>query len=372
MEATDLTTLTHTVLWAGAALGVAFGFIAEKTHFCTMGAVADLFTIESSKRLRMWFLAIAVATAGLQTMAYTGMVDTSKTIYTAPSLMWASHLLGGLLFGIGMVLSSGCGSKTLIRIGNGNLKSVVVFLIAGISAYATLKGLFGVVRVNTVDTLRVVLDTPQDILSVLGPHLPAVSPAMRFALLGLGLPAAIGLWALSRREHWSADFWLGGIAIGLIVLAAWWVTLHLGFVAEDPNTLEERFVGTYAGRPEAFSFVAPLAYSLEWLMFFSDKSRTLTLGIVSSAGVVLGSFIASKLSGTLRWESFKTADDMGHHFLGATLMGIGGVTALGCSVGQGLSGVATLSIGSWITFAAVLLGGVVGVKYQLWRLERMA
>jgi uncharacterized membrane protein YedE/YeeE len=146
----------------------------------------------------------------------------------------------------------------------------------------------------------------------------------------------------------------------------------LGHVAEDPNTLQEAFVATNSQRMESLSFVAPVAYTIDWLLFFSDKSKVLTIGIVSVLGVVFGSTAVAVTTRSFRWEGFASAEDTANHLVGAVLMGMGGVTALGCTVGQGLSGVSTLAIGSFIALAAILGGAVLALRYQVWRLERVA
>src|SRR5688572_13130804 len=155
MQDVDTGTLATQVLWASFALAVAFGAIAQRTHFCTMGAVSDIVNMGDWSRMRMWVLAIGIAMIGTAVLAWAGWIDPARTIYTASRLNWLSALVGGALFGFGMVLASGCGSKTLVRIGAGNLKSLVVFVFLGLSAYMTLRGLFGVVRVNTVDAVAV-------------------------------------------------------------------------------------------------------------------------------------------------------------------------------------------------------------------------
>ncbi len=158
----DIPALTHTVLWSTFALTFLFGAILQRTHFCTMGAISDIVNIGDWSRMRMWVMAIGVAMIGTGALAWAGLIDPTKTIYTSAKLAWLSAAVGGLMFGFGMVLASGCGSKTLVRIGAGNLKSLVVFVFLGLSAYMALRGLFGVVRVNTVDTVAVALPVTQD------------------------------------------------------------------------------------------------------------------------------------------------------------------------------------------------------------------
>jgi uncharacterized membrane protein YedE/YeeE len=163
---------------------------------------------------------------------------------------------------------------------------------------------------------------------------------------------------------------LAGLGIGAVIAAMWWVSGHLGYVAEHPETLQEAFLATNSGRAEALSFVSPVAYTLDWLMFFSDKAKLLTIGIVSVFGVIAGSALYALVTRSFRWEGFRDAEDTANHLIGATLMGVGGVVAMGCTVGQGLSGIATLSMTSVVAVAAILAGCVAALKYQLWRLER--
>ena len=369
MQETDLEGLATGVRWAAFGLSVAFGAIAQRTHFCTMGAVADVVNIGDWARMRMWVMAIGVAMIGFNLMAWAGWLDAGKSLYGGPRFMWLSALFGGALFGIGMVLASGCGSKTLVRIGGGNLKSLVVFLVLGISAFATLKGITAVARVATVDTVAVTFATGQDLPSLLAVPLGIAKNTLA-AALGLAIGGALLLWSLARPEGRSLDGLLGGLGSGAIIAAVWWVSGRWGHVAEDPNTLQEAFVATNSQRMESFSFVAPVAYTLDWLMFFSDKSKRLTLGIVSVAGVVVGSAACALWARSFRWEGFRDAEDTANHLFGAVLMGFGGVTALGCTVGQGLSGVSTLSLTSFVAVAAIVAGAVAALRYQGWRIER--
>lgn len=370
MQASDLTALNTQVLWASFLLSALFGAIAQRTHFCTMGAISDVMNIGDWTRLRQWVLAIGVAMLGFAGLVALGLVDPAKTLYSSSRFIWLSAAVGGALFGFGMVLGSGCGSKTLVRIGGGSLKSLVVFLVMGVAAFATLKGITAVVRVGTVDRVAV------DIAS--GTALPAwlaaaTGMALKQAWLVLGglLGGALVVWALLGRDFRKFDNLLAGLGIGGVVVAMWWVSGHLGYVAEHPETLQEAFVATNSGRAEALSFVSPVAYTVDWLMFFSDKSKVLTLGIVSVFGVVLGSAVAAIAARSFRWEGFGSTEDVGNHLAGGALMGVGGVTAMGCTVGQGLSGISTLGITSFVAVAFIVLGAVAAFKYQIWRLERM-
>lgn len=369
MTDVDLTALSHTVVWLTFALAFVFGAVLQRTHFCTMGALSDIVNIGDWNRMRMWWLAIGVATIGTGILASQGIIDPVKAIYTTPRFTWLSYIVGGWLFGFGMVLASGCGSKTLVRIGGGNLKSLLVFTMIGLSAYMTLKGVFAVLRVTAIDSVQTTFATSQDLPTLLGGMFGGDIQRAQL-VLGLVIGGAFVIAALARREFWTFDNLLGGLAVGAIIVALWYVSGKVGYVAENPNTLEESFVATNSGKMEALSFVSPLAYTLYWLMMWSDTSNIITLGIASVLGVIAGSFVYALVSRNFRWEGFQGTEDTANHMAGGMLMGFGGVTALGCTVGQGLSGVSTLALGSFVAIAAILAGGVCAFKYQMWRIER--
>lgn len=370
MEEINVSSIQSTVLWATFAVGLAFGAVSHRTHFCTMGAVADVFNFGDWNRMRMWLVAIAVATLGLQAMSLGGYANLNDTIYLGNEWSWLSGIVGGLLFGAGMVLASGCGSKTLIRLGAGNLKALVVFVIMGITAYMTLRGVFGVVRANYLDPVRYEFESSAYLPDLLA-GLVSADPAGLAQILAITLPSLLLIVALSSKAAWNKEVVLGGAGVGLTVLAAWWVIFQIAYIPEHPDTLEAAYLGSYANRAEGFSFVAPYAFTLEWLMFFSDQSRVLTVGVVACFGVVLGATASALAERSFRWETFQGVEDTANHTVGAVLMGVGGVLALGCTVGQGLSGVSTLSLPSWVALASIVAGAVLALKYQMWRVERM-
>jgi len=341
------------------ALAFVFGAVGNRTNFCTMGAVSDWVNMGSLARMRMWLLAIAVAILGSSALAAAGLVDFSKSIYTGASFTWLSYLVGGLLFGVGMTLGSGCGSKTLIRVGAGNLKSLVVYVFLGLAAYMTLRGILGAFRVGVLEKATVTLSSGQD--------LPALLGINRAVLAVLVAGALIAFVYKSREFRSSFDYTLGGVVTGLVVVGGWYVSGVIGHVAEDPDTLQEAFLATNTGRMESFSFVSPLAYTLEYLMFWTDKSKIVTYGIASAAGVIAGSAAYALATRTFRWEGFRDAEDTANHVLGGLLMGFGGITALGCTIGQGITGFSTLALGSILTFVSIVAGSALTMKYQYWR-----
>jgi uncharacterized protein len=364
----DPALIAKTVAWGGFALGLVFGFVGNRTHFCTMGAVSDIVNMGDWSRMRMWILAMAVAILGAAGLQLGGLIDVSKTIYATPNLMWLSFVVGGFLFGVGMVLASGCGSKTLIRVGGGNLKSLVVLIVAAVAAYMTLKGLFGVFRVWALDPVALRLPANQDLPS-LAASLAGGARSTWLMVWSLVVAGGALAFVFAKRDFLTLDNLLGGVITGLVIVGGWYVSGHLGFLPEDPNTLEERFYATNTGRMESLSFVAPQAYLLELLMFWSDTSRVVTFGIATALGTILGSFAWAMVSRGFRFEGFRDPEDLGNHLVGATLMGFGGILGLGCTIGQGLSGVSTLALGSFLTLAAVIAGAVAALKYQYWRMD---
>jgi uncharacterized membrane protein YedE/YeeE len=369
MTLAEVNTLQTQVLWAVFGLALAFGVIAQRSHFCTMGAVADIVNMGDWTRMRMWVLAMAVAIVGFNGMVGLGWVSAADSIYAAPRLTVLSALVGGAMFGFGMVLASGCGSKTLLRVGAGNLKSLVVLVVMAVSAFATLRGVTAVLRVNTVDAVALNLPVGQDLPSLLA-HATGLPVATLAAVLGCVVGGLLLAWVLSRAEGRSVEVWVGGLGIGSVIVAVWWVSGQWGHVAEHPATLEPSFLGTASRRMESFSFVAPSAHLLDWLIYYSDGSKRMNLGLVATLGVVLGSAAHAVFTRSFRWEGFRNARDTGTHLAGAVLMGVGGVTAIGCTVGQGLSGVSTLGLGSVLALLSIIGGAVAGVHWQAWQLER--
>jgi uncharacterized protein len=258
-----------------------------------------------------------------------------------------------------------------VRLGGGNLKALVVVIVLGVSAFATLKGLTAVWRTTTVDRVGLDFATTASL-----PGWAAQATGLNQAVTGLVLSLAVGgillAWVLADREFLHARNLLGGAGVGATVVAMWWISGHWGYLPEHPETLQETFLATNSGRAEALSFVTPIAYSLDWLMFYSDRNKLLTVGIVSVFGVVAGSALTALATRRFRWEGFGGTADLAHHLTGAMLMGIGGVTAMGCSIGQGISGVSTLSATSLVAVGAMIAGARAALNYQEWRLEHFA
>jgi uncharacterized membrane protein YedE/YeeE len=361
---------TNLLLWGGFALAFVFGVVASKTNFCIMGAVSDVVNMGHWGRVRMWLLAVAVALIGANLLAYGGLIDLSKSIYRRPTIPWLSLLLGGTLFGVGMTLAAGCVNKNLIRLGAGSLRSLVVLVFTAAAAYMTLKGLFAQWRAAWLDPVAIDLSS----FGLKDQGLPALlaqasgMPA-RSAILAAALPlgALLLLFVFSdKRFRGNAAQVLGSLTLGLLVAAGWYLSGHVGY-GENPDTLETVYFGTNTRTIESLSFVAPTAYTLELLMLWTDKSLHISFGIATALGVVAGSFVYALASGKFQWEGFASLSDLRSQLVGAVLMGFGGVTAMGCTVGQGMSGLSTLALGSLIAVAGIVAGAAATMKYMLWR-----
>jgi len=364
MSPAEFASLSTAVLAVIFLLAAVLGFAMRETRFCTMGALSDVVYLQDWTRMRQWAMAVGVAMCGTTALVLWGGVAVGDTLYASRQLMWLSALVGGLLFGAGMVLASGCGARNLTRLGGGSLKALVVLLVMGLAAFATLKGITAVARVRWLDSVQLQFDTLTLLPELLARAAGWPVFATRLAL-GLGLGGLLVLLAVkpARGGERSTALLLGGAIVGLCVTAAWWLGGHVGEVAEHPQTLEHMYAATYSGRIEAFSFVTPVAHTLDWLLFFSDSNKLLTWGIASVCGMVAGSLVHALWRRDFQWQGFADTADLARHLLGALLMGVGGVTALGCTVGQGISAVSLLSLSSLIAIAGIVAGAVAMLRY---------
>lgn len=359
---------TLVVAW-GFGLAFAFGIIASKSNFCTMGALSDIVNMGHWGRMRMWLLAIATAIIGTTALSVTGLIELDKSIYLRPTLGILSPIVGGLAFGIGMSLGSGCANKNLLRVGAGSIRSLVVIVFIAISAYATMKGLPAIWRVTWLDPVAVDLASMgMKTQSVAEAVARGTGMEMRTAILSTATVLAVALLIFvfkDTRFRRNISQLVSAIALGLVIVASWYVTGHLGY-GENPDTLEVVFAGTNSKTLESLSFVAPTAYGLELFLLWTDKSLAMTFGIASALGIVFGSFAWALVTKSFHLEGFVSTADTRNHVIGGLLMGFGGVTALGCTIGQGVSGVSTLAIGSILALLSIIVGGVATLKYIYW------
>ena len=366
--------ITTQVVLLGAVLGLVLGAVANGTNFCTMGAVSDWINMGDMRRLRSWFLAIAVAIIGVIWFESTGIIDISgsRVPYRSSMFFWPRYILGGLMFGVGMTLASGCANKNLIRIGGGNLKSIFVFVIVGMAAYAMTKtDFYGVVFHSWMVPISPDLATmgvdDQSLGTILGSILGLENPASLNLYIGTAL-ALILLWIIFKSKDFrsSGELVLAGVSIGLLTLGAWYVTAS-SIGQEWVEAAEFMDVPPPGVGAQSFTFVNPMSESLVVLQSGVDLNLV-TFGVASLLGVIVGSFIYSIVSGSFRIEWFANIKDFINHLIGAVLMGIGGVLAMGCTLGQGVSGVSTIALGSFIALGSIIIGSALTMKIQYYKL----
>lgn len=371
MEATP--NLGLIVVAGGFALAFVFGLMAARTNFCTMGALSDIVNMGSWGRMRTWMLAVAVAMLGTAWLSYTGQVDLARSVAQRPLLPWLSLLVGGVLFGIGMTIAGGCANRNLVRLGGGSVRSLVVLTFLAISSYMTLKGLFGQWRSSWLDPVRIDLAAhgwSDGSLATALAKATGLAPKLALALTVALLAAALLAFVFKDRRYRANGRQItGAVVMGAVIAGGWYLTGHLGY-GENPDTLETVYHGTNSRTLESLSFVAPLAYSLELLMLWTDKSLRLTFGIAAVLGTIAGSAAYALASRSFRWEGFASLADLRNQIIGAVLMGAGGVTAAGCTIGQGLTGLSTLAIGSVLAVAGIVVGCVATLKVLVWLAER--
>ncbi len=342
--------LSPAIIVATAAFiaGIVFGAVTNRTNFCTMGSISDIVFMGNLGRFRAWMLAIAVAVLGTQFLHAGEFIDIYQAPFLSPSLGWLGSILGGLLFGFGMAMAGGCGNKTLVRIGGGNLKSVVVFLVLGLVGYMTMRGLTGLFRVEVIEATNAALPVSQgipDLLTLAGLDLATA----RWIVTGVVAGGLLIFCFKDAEFRTSPNNLAAGLILGAMIPVGWWITGVLGYDDFEPLPLT------------SFTFVRPSGDSLQYLMTFTGA--TINFGIAVVGGVILGSFLVAVSTKTFALESFTDADDMTRHLVGAALMGFGGVVAMGCTIGQGITGISTLSLGSLLALISIVLGCACGMKY---------
>lgn len=387
----DFSSAHLTVLLVVFAAALVMGAVANKTNFCTMGAVSDLVNIGDSGRMRAWMLAMAVALLGVVIFEAGGFGSVNSTIppYRGNNFAWLEYIVGGVLFGIGMTLGSGCGNKTLIRVGGGNIKSVFLFIVIAICAYFMLnpfpgsdETIYSLLFYPWTNPLSATLTTQQDLGSLTGSLFGASAEAMR-TVIGL-IIAAVLFWFIFKSADFrrSFDNKLGGFTMGAAVLVAWVATSSLVSVEaygdkyswtdyadieswsmnEDDPGARPRDVGV-----QSFTFINPMGQTVRYGV--QDFSQSyLTFGVVAVLGVVLGSLLWSLIARSFRIEWFAGTGDFVIHLIGGILMGVGGVLAMGCTVGQGITGVSTLALGSVLALLSIIFGSTLTMKIQYYRM----
>lgn len=359
---TDPVLATRWVVLGGLVLGLVLGAIGQSTRFCVRGAIADRVGKGSPGRLAGWLIAVATGAVVVQVLIALGVFDAKRTVSWNTQLPWLSYLAGGAIFGFGMMLGGGCPNRNLVKSGAGDLRALVTLVFTAIAAAMTLRGMFAPWRAEGFDRFAIELSGPQDFGYLLGGASSA--PTVRIALAVL-VAAAVAAWAWRRRDgiHLS-DAW-GGIAVGLCVAVAFVLTGYIGFLAEHPETLEPAWLGTQSRRPEGLTYIAPIAHTLNLLTLWTDKSTVATFGITLVIGMLLGSFAWARARGGWHLRGFATPGELGRHLGGGMLMGFGGVTAAGCTLGNGVTGMSMLSLGAALATAGIVGGGLLAMRFGL-------
>lgn len=340
---------TQFVILAGLVIGLVYGAVGLLSGFCLMSSMRGFLAEGDGRLVRSYALAMAVAVAASQFLAGNGMVDLAKSIYLQATFSVPVLFLGGLLFGYGMVLSNGCGSRALVLLGRGNLRSFVVVIVLGIAAQMTLRGLIAPARIALVQASQTTVNANSlpSLAATLG-----VTEAVSRALAAAAVVLALVLFAFAHPAFRRAPGQIAaGVIVGLLVAGGWYVTGYLG--ADDFNPVPVT----------SLTFVAPIADALQYAML--STGLTLNFGVATVAGVFTGSLATALATGRFKLEAYSSPRHMLRSASGAALMGIGGVMAFGCSIGQGLTGLSTLALGSFVAVAGILLGTTAGLRGSL-------
>ena len=362
-----------TILIYTSILGFILGFVVNKTNFCTMGAVSDLVNIGDTSRLKAWFLAIAIAILGVTILELVGAINVndSRIPYRNSVLFWPRYIVGGIMFGIGMTLSSGCGNKILIRIGGGNLKSIFVLLVAGLMALLmTRTDFYGLLFHSWMSPLSPDLAklgiNDQSIQTIIS-SIFRLDPGNIFSTLFVPLITIFFLFKFifSSNKKLSADNITSGIVVGLVVVFAWLLTggqLGQAWI-ENNDFLDTPYPAVGV---QSFTFINPMG---ETLLYTTSglNSFFLTFGVAALLSTIFGSFVYALISKNLRLEWFANKHDFIRHLIGGILIGIGGVLSLGCTIGQGVTGVSTLALGSIITLISIIFGASLMMKIEYYK-----
>lgn len=372
-------TIHNQVLLGVFAIAVIIGAVANKTNFCTMGAVSDWVNIGDTGRMRAWVFAMALALTGVIALEAGGVVNLSGETfppYRTANFAWLRYLVGGLMFGIGMTLASGCGNKTLVRVGSGNLKSLTVLLIAMAGSYLMLwtpfyeKLFHPWVSATAVNLAQHGVPT-QEVGSIIS-GMFGMQPS-RVLNAAVAVVVAIGMFAFVFKSvdfRANADNILGGAVIGLAVVAGWYLTGGtMGQAWKDYADMANEIPSRV--QVQSFTFISPMGDSVRYLMN-PGKMSLINFGVMALAGVIAGSLLYALATKSFRIEWFSSFGDFANHAVGGVLMGVGGVLSMGCTVGQAITGISTLAVGSILTFLAVVIGAAGTMKFQYWRMMQEA
>lgn len=375
-------TLHNQILLTVFITAMVMGAVVNKTNFCTMGAVSDWVNIGDKGRLRAWMLAMAVAMGGLLIMEATEIFrfpdDSSQVFppYRTANFAWLRYVLGGFIFGIGMTLGSGCGNKTLVRIGGGNIKSVVVLIVGATMAYIMLYSIeifgkeidfFGQYMLPWISATTIDLVTHGISSQELGTLIGGMagnesSPNLHLVAGGLAVLGLLGFVLKSDDFRSNFDNILAGLVVGAAVIVGWYIT---GSVMGQTWMEEAMFLDNPPTRVavQSFTFISPMGDSARYVMN-PTHMEFINFGVMALTGVIAGSFLYALVNKSFRIEWFLNGKDALNHIIGGVFMGFGGVLGMGCTIGQGVTGVSTLALGSILTVLSIIFGCALTMKIQ--------
>jgi len=318
----------------GLLIGAAFGALAQHSRFCLRAATIEFASGKLGGKVAIWVLTFATAVAGTQAAIVSGLLDVSEARQLSAAGSLSGALIGGLIFGCGMVLARGCASRLLVLSATGNLRALVSGLILTVVAQASFRGVLAPLREALAGLWVLPAGSVKSLLEPIG--------AGAGAGLGLGLAwLLIGL-LIARHNRVALSHGLAATGVGLMVAAGWVFTYAMSQVSFDPVAVK------------SITFTGPSADTLMGLI----NERTLPLGfdIGLVPGVFLGSLAATLIAGEWRLQGFEGGQSMARYIAGASLMGFGGMLAGGCAVGAGVTGGAVFALTAWCALAAMWLG----------------
>ncbi len=324
-----------TLALGGAVVGIAFGFFAQRSRFCLRAAVIEFWHRRFGEKLSVWLLAFSSAVVAVQLLALAGFLDTSAARQIASRGSLSGALIGGVLFGMGMILTRGCASRLLVLSANGNLRALLSGLIFAVTAQASLGGALAPLRETIGGWWTIDGGPSRDILALLS--------VGHWGGLVFGLVWAVAaLYFVGRSTSRSRWMWIGGIGTGLMVAAAWATSQWVAKNSFEPIQIQ------------GMTFSGP---SAEWLMRVLAKPvPPIGFEFGMLPGVFIGSLLAAWVGGDLKLEGFGGGYTMPRYIVGAILMGFGSMLAGGCAVGAGMTGGSIFAITAWLSLFGMWIG----------------
>lgn len=336
--------------FAGLGAGIVLGFVARWNHFCTMSSLERYWYAGDGRGLRTWVLAAAIALLATQSMQALGWADTHSSFYIHSSVAWIGAIAGGIAFGFGMALVGTCGFGGLVRLGGGSLRSLIVLLVLGLAAMSTQKGLGAQMRVALSDNYAI------DLSAMGGQSLGRILSFWVGTDIDLAVAAIVAAlmlaWIFANRRYRGEIASIAtGTTIGLVIAFGWWVTTYASRYSFEVVQIE------------AGSFVVPVADTILQVITVTGVLPDYGVGVV--VGVVAGSALCAWWKRDVRWEACDDARELSRHLSGGVLMGMGGVLAMGCTIGQGVTGVSALALSAPLAVVSIFVGARMGLAYLI-------